>query len=100
MTIAMLLPMLAPTAIVLDVHPFLLMVGATLGASYAFMLPAATPPTAVVFGSNYLKISDVVKVGIVMNVISIIIILIMVYFILLFHWDFNAFKNPFKKKHE
>lgn len=94
-TIAMLLPILAPTAVVLDVHPFLLMVGATLAASCAFMLPVATPPNAVVFGSNYLKISDMVRVGILMNVISIIIIMIMVYFILPFLWDFNAFKNPF-----
>lgn len=94
-TIAMLLPILAPTAVVLDIHPFLLMVGATLAASCAFMMPVATPPNAVVFGSNYLKISDMVRVGIVMNVISIIIIMIMVYFILPFLWDFNAFKNPF-----
>jgi sodium-dependent dicarboxylate transporter 2/3/5 len=94
-TIAMLLPILAPTAVVLDVHPYLLMVAATLAASCAFMLPVATPPNAVVFGSNYLKISDMVRVGIVMNVISIIIVLIMVYFVLPFLWDFNAFKNPF-----
>lgn len=94
-TIAMLLPILAPTAVVLDIHPFLLMAGATFAASCAFMMPVATPPNAVVFGSNYLKISDMVRVGIVMNVISIIIIMIMVYFILPFLWDFNAFKNPF-----
>jgi sodium-dependent dicarboxylate transporter 2/3/5 len=94
-TIAMLLPILAPTAVVLDIHPFLLMAGATFAASCAFMMPVATPPNAVVFGSNYLKISDMVRVGIVMNVISIIIIMIMVYFILPFLWDLNAFKNPF-----
>jgi len=95
-TIAMLLPILAPTAVILDVHPFLLMVGATLAASCAFMLPVATPPNAVVFGSNYLKISDMVRVGIVMNIISIIIVFVMVYFVLPSLWDFNAFVNPFK----
>jgi sodium-dependent dicarboxylate transporter 2/3/5 len=94
-TIAMLLPILAPTAVILDVHPYLLMVGATLAASCAFMLPVATPPNAVVFGSNYLKISDMVRVGIVMNIISIIIVFFMVYFVLPSLWDFNAFKNPF-----
>ncbi|NCP90142.1 MAG: DASS family sodium-coupled anion symporter [Flavobacteriales bacterium] len=94
-TIAMLLPILAPTAIMLDVHPYLLMVGATLAASCAFMLPVATPPNAVVFGSNYLKISDMVRVGIVMNVISILLVLVMVYFVLPSLWDFNAFENPF-----
>ena len=94
-TIAMLLPILAPMALILDVHPYLLMVGATLSASCAFMLPVATPPNAVVFGSNYLKISDMVKVGFLLNIISIIIILIMVYFVLPNFWNFNAFKYPF-----
>jgi sodium-dependent dicarboxylate transporter 2/3/5 len=94
-TTAMLLPILAPTAVILGVHPYLLMVGATLAASCAFMLPVATPPNAVVFGSNYLKISDMVRVGIVMNFISIAIIFVMVYFVLPFLWNFNAFENPF-----
>ena len=73
----MLLPILAPTALMLGVHPYIHMVGATLAASCAFMLPVATPPNAVVFGSNYLKISDMVRVGILMNLISIIIIFLM-----------------------
>ncbi|MEK9612394.1 MAG: DASS family sodium-coupled anion symporter [Flavobacteriaceae bacterium] len=94
-TTAMLLPILAPTAVILQIHPYLLMVGATLAASCAFMLPVATPPNAVVFGSNYLKIPDMVRVGIVMNIISIAIILAMVYFVLPNLWDFNPFQNPF-----
>ena len=94
-TTAMLLPILAPTAVTLGVHPYILMVGATLAASCAFMLPVATPPNAVVFGSNYLKISDMVRAGILMNIISIIIIFMMVYFILPILWNFNAFQNPF-----
>jgi sodium-dependent dicarboxylate transporter 2/3/5 len=59
------------------------------------MLPVATPPNAVVFGSNYLKISDMVRVGILMNIISIIIIFLMVYFVLPIVWNFDAFNNPF-----
>jgi sodium-dependent dicarboxylate transporter 2/3/5 len=94
-TTAMILPILAPTAVILGVHPYVLMVGATLAASCAFMLPVATPPNAVVFGSNYLKISDMIRVGILMNIISIIIIFMMVYFILPILWNFNAFQNPF-----
>ena len=94
-TTAMLLPILAPTALILGVHPYILMVGATLAASCAFMLPVATPPNAVVFGSNYLKISDMVRVGILMNIISIIIIFLMVYFVLPIVWNFDAFNNPF-----
>ena len=94
-TTAMLLPILAPTAVMLGVHPYMLMVGATLAASCAFMLPVATPPNAVVFGSNYLKISDMVRVGVLMNIVSIIIIFLMVYFLLPVIWNFDAFYNPF-----
>ncbi|GIS01194.1 MAG: hypothetical protein CM15mP102_20140 [Flavobacteriales bacterium] len=47
-TTAMLLPVLYPMAMTIDVHPFILMVSATVAASCAFMLPVATPPNAVV----------------------------------------------------
>jgi sodium-dependent dicarboxylate transporter 2/3/5 len=88
-TTAMLLPILAPLAIIIDVHPFVLMVGATLAASCAFMLPVATPPNAVVFGSGYVKISDMVKTGVWLNIISIIVITIVVYFLLPYLWAFE-----------
>jgi sodium-dependent dicarboxylate transporter 2/3/5 len=81
-TTAMLLPVLAPMAITVDIHPFILMVGAAVAASCAFMLPVATPPNAVVFGSGYLRIPDMVSKGIVMNVISIIVLTLFVYFVL------------------
>ena len=94
-TTAMLLPIIAPISSALGFHPFILMIGATVAASCAFMLPVATPPNAVVFGSNYLKISDMVKVGFFMNVISIFLILIFVYFYLPNIWSFDPFKYPF-----
>jgi sodium-dependent dicarboxylate transporter 2/3/5 len=85
-TTSMILPILAPLAVSLDVHPYLLMVGATVAASCAFMLPVATPPNAVVFGSGYLRIPDMVKAGVWLNIISIIIISLMVYFVLPVLW--------------
>ncbi|MEP5253815.1 MAG: DASS family sodium-coupled anion symporter [Winogradskyella arenosi] len=88
-TTAMLLPVLVSLAAVLQVHPYILLVSATLAASCAFMLPVATPPNAVVFGSGYLKIEDMVKKGIWMNVISIILVTLVVYFILPLIWDLN-----------
>lgn len=98
-TTAMILPILAPLALVIDVHPFLLMVGATVAASCAFMLPVATPPNAVVFGSGYLKIPDMVKAGIWMNLISIFLLCLIVFFILPFLWEFDPYQFPdiFKK---
>ncbi len=88
-TTAMLLPVLVPLATILNVHPYYLMVGATVAASCAFMLPVATPPNAVVFGSGYLKIEDMVKKGIWMNVISILLLTIIVYYFLPLVWDLS-----------
>jgi len=86
-TTAMLLPVLAPMALSVDIHPFVLMVGATVAASCAFMLPVATPPNAVVFGSGYLRIPDMVRKGLAMNFISIIVVTAFVFFVLPVLWD-------------
>jgi sodium-dependent dicarboxylate transporter 2/3/5 len=94
-TASMLLPILASVAIKLDLHPLGIMVGATLAASCAFMLPVATPPNAVVFGSGYLKIKDMVKAGLWLNVLSIILLTLMVYYILPWLWNIDLEAYPF-----
>ena len=94
-TASMLLPILASVAVKLDLHPFGLMVGATLAASCAFMLPVATPPNAVVFGSGYLQMKDMVKAGLWLNILSIFLITLMVYFILPWLWGIELEKYPF-----
>lgn len=98
-TTAMLLPVLAPMALTIDVHPFVLMVGAAVAASCAFMLPVATPPNAVVFGSGYLRIPDMVSKGFFMNIASIIILTLFVYFVLPELWDItiDSFPENLKK---
>ncbi|MGB1113704.1 MAG: SLC13 family permease [Flavobacteriaceae bacterium] len=93
-TTAMLLPVLAPLALEVGVHPFGLMVGAAVAASCAYMLPVATPPNAVVFGSGYLRIPDMVSKGIVLNLFSILVISIMVYFLLPFLWEIDLTSFP------
>ncbi len=70
----MLLPILASIAKAANLNPLSLMVPATLAASCAFMLPAATAPNAIIFGSRKVKIGEMVKVGFIINTISIIII--------------------------
>lgn len=97
-TTAMLLPVLAPMAITVDLHPFVLMVGAAVAASCAFMLPVATPPNAVVFGAGYLRIPDMVNKGFVMNIVSIIILTLFVYFLLPVLWGITieGFPEVFK----
>jgi sodium-dependent dicarboxylate transporter 2/3/5 len=95
----MILPILAPLALALDVHPFGLLIGATLAASCAFMLPVATPPNAVVFGSGYLKINDMVRAGILLNITSSILLAVFMYYLLPFFlgYDPEAFPAEFKK---
>ncbi|XOV92691.1 MAG: SLC13 family permease [Bacteroidota bacterium] len=93
-TTAMLLPVLAPMAIALDLHPYMMMVSVTISASCAFMLPVATPPNAVVFGSGYLSIKDMVRSGITMNIISIIIITMCTYFFLPMLWNIEPIGFP------
>lgn len=86
---AMLLPIIAPIAIALGINPFMLLVATTTAASCAFMLPVATPPNAVVFGSGFLSIPDMIKTGIFMNFISIILISLTIYFLLPLLWGFD-----------
>lgn len=93
-TTAMLLPILAPMAVGMGIHPYLLLVAATLAASCAFMLPVATPPNAVVFGSGHLRIIDMTKAGIWMNVFSILIITLIVYYLVPLLWKFNVNEIP------
>lgn len=97
-TTAMLLPILAPMALTLDIHPYLLLIAATTAASCAFMLPVATPPNAVVFGSGYLRIPEMVKTGIWLNIISIILLTIMVYWVLPMIWGFESLPFPEEMK--
>ena len=85
-TTAMLLPILVSLANAIGVNPYLLLVGATVAASCAFMLPVATPPNAVVFGSGYLKIEDMIKKGLWMNILSIILLTLIVYYFLPIIW--------------
>ncbi len=85
-TTAVVLPVLAPFADALGIHPYLLMTGATLAASCAFMLPVGTPPNAIVFASGKINIGEMVRIGIVMNLLSILIIALYTYAVLPLIW--------------
>jgi sodium-dependent dicarboxylate transporter 2/3/5 len=66
-TATLMMPVMAALATVLDVHPYLLMVPATVSASCAFMLPVATPPNAIVIGSGKVSAQDFFREGIWLN---------------------------------
>lgn len=93
-TAAMMYPIMGALAIALDVHPFALMVAAGVAASCAFMLPVATPPNAVVFGSGYLRIPDMAKAGLALNLIGIVLVTVSVWFLLPLIWDIDLTHVP------
>lgn len=88
-TASMILPILAALAISIQVHPYFLMVSAILASSCAFMLPIATPPNAIVFSSKHIKMRDMIKTGLFINIISIVLITVFIYFIMPNIWDLN-----------
>ena len=90
-TASILLPILASLAGVIHIHPFMLMVVATLNASCAFMLPVATPPNAVVFSSGYIRIRDMARTGVGMNLISIVIVVLIVWFFMPVIWGIDPY---------
>uniref|UniRef100_A0A672H052 Solute carrier family 13 member 5b n=1 Tax=Salarias fasciatus TaxID=181472 RepID=A0A672H052_SALFA len=73
-TATLFLPVLASMSQSIKMNPLYVMVPCTLSASFAFMLPVATPPNAIVFSYGYLKVADMAKTGIVMNIIGILCI--------------------------
>lgn len=72
-TTSAMLPLIGPLAVPLGVNPILLLLPATLNASFAFMLPVATPPNAIVFGSGYVRMNTMVRVGLRLNFIGVIL---------------------------
>ncbi len=94
-TTEMILPILAGLAVSIKVNPLLLMVPATLAASLAFMLPVATPPNAIIFGTNRIQVKDMVKTGFLLNLGGIIIATFITYYwgSLVFNIDIGDFPD-------
>lgn len=73
-TSSLLMPLLASAAVVMDINPMLLMVPAAMSASCAFMLPVATAPNAVIYGSGRVTVKDMARNGLVLNLVGSIVI--------------------------
>ena len=80
--IAVLAPVVAGIAIGLDLPILYLLIPVTIASSCAFMLPMATPPNAIVFASGYVKVSEMARVGVILNIIAIIILVLIFQFVL------------------
>jgi len=94
-TAEMVLPITASMAVAIHIHPLFFMIPATLSASLAFMFPIATPPNAVVFGSQRIKMSEMAKAGVLLNLISIPTLLFALYFFgkIIFNIDLSVFPD-------
>jgi sodium-dependent dicarboxylate transporter 2/3/5 len=79
-TVESFLPILAGLAVSIEVNPLLFMLPATVAGSLAFMLPVATPPNAIVFGSRKITIFQMAKTGLMLNIIGIVIVTLVTYY--------------------
>ncbi|MEE2737144.1 MAG: DASS family sodium-coupled anion symporter [Planctomycetota bacterium] len=78
-TVSAFLPVLASVAEGMGIPVLLLLLPATWAASCAFMLPVATPPNAIVFGSGHVRIGEMLKAGFILNVVGTVLILLTLY---------------------
>ncbi len=93
-TTEMLLPVLAGLTVSIGVHPLLFMLPATVSASMAFMLPVATPPNAIVFGSNRLTVMQMARAGFILNILGAILITVITYYWSTWVFDYSLFELP------
>lgn len=80
--VAVLAPVVAGIAIGLDVPMLHLLIPVTIASSCAFMLPMATPPNAIVFASGYVKIPQMARVGVILNLIAVVLLVLVFQFVI------------------
>jgi len=73
-TASLLLPLMAALAAAVGVHPFGPMVATAIAASFAFMLPVATPPNAIVYGSHEVSIQQMARAGLWLNLLAVVVV--------------------------
>lgn len=86
-TASMALPIVASLAKAVQVHPLMLMIPAALAASCAFVLPVSTPPNAIVYGSGRVTIMQMIKAGLVMELIALVLITISTFTLAVWSFD-------------
>jgi sodium-dependent dicarboxylate transporter 2/3/5 len=77
------MPILAVTSVSLMINPIILMLTAALTASLAFMLPVATPPNAVAYGTGYLTMRDLMRTGFILNMTGVLLVTMFMYTVVL-----------------
>ena len=93
-TSAMMIPIMGSIALAMAIHPYGPIFAAGIAASYAFMLPVATPPNAVIFGSKYVTIPKMAKVGFILNLVGCILITLLILYLVPLIWDIDLHFLP------
>jgi len=93
-TASLTLPIMAALAGAMQIHPYGLMVATVIAASFAFMLPVATPPNAIIFSSRYVTIPQMMKAGIWLNLAGSVLITLFVMFLLPIVWGIDIHLFP------
>ena len=93
-TVATFTPILITFAIGLEANPLYFVIPTTIAASCAFMLPIATPPNAVIFGSGKIDIKDMVKAGVGLNFISVLLVTTVAILLLDLFYSFDIKSLP------
>jgi sodium-dependent dicarboxylate transporter 2/3/5 len=70
------------------------MLPATISASMAFMLPVATPPNAIIFGTNRVTVRDMARTGLIINIVGAIIITLFTYFMIGLVFGYDGLAHP------
>ena len=85
-TATLVVPPMGALAAALAFHPYALMIPAAIAASFAFMLPVATPPNAIVFSSRYFTIAEMARAGVWLNLIAVVVIVAAAWVLLPLVW--------------
>ena len=88
-TATMILPVVAALAVALNIHPLALMIPAAMAANCAFMMPVSTPPNAIIFATEKLRIVEMVRVGFIITLVSTVLIVLAIYFLLPAFWGLD-----------
>ncbi|WP_255611968.1 SLC13 family permease [Marinobacterium arenosum] len=93
-TATLLIPVMAAVAGTMQVHPYGPVVGAAVAASFAFMLPVATPPNAVVYGAGYVTILQMAKAGFWLNLAGAVLVTLFVSWAMPLLWGLDLLSPP------
>ena len=82
--VAIFAPVIAGIAVGLEYEMLYMLIPVTMASSCSFMLPMATPPNAIVFASGYIQVHEMVRAGVLLNIISVLVLILFSIFVIPF----------------